>query len=112
MANPKVADVIKQAQLYVKDVNGEKYDAPTVLGYLNTAIGLLFARHPSAFYVTSIITEAPEAVEMGGEIAVSPDSAEALAHYVASQCLYESADDEFNARLAKSHLDLFASLSA
>lgn len=110
MANPKVADVLKQASLFANDKDGTKFNPETTLAYLNTGMLELYQRRPSAFYVTSIVTSPPTALEVSGEIAVSPEYAEPLAHYVASKCLIEGAggDDQFNARLAKTHLELFA----
>jgi hypothetical protein len=112
MANPKVADVLKQAQQYCNDATGEKFTPEATLAYLNAGIEVLFDKHPLAFCVDAIVTSRPTAVGLGGEISVLPKFGEALAHYVASKCLYEGADDEFNARLAKSHLDIFFALSA
>ena len=112
MANPLVVDVVKQARLYLGRDADEKWSDDAVLGYLNTGIQKLYQLHPTAFYVTAILTEPPAAVAMGDEIGMFTRYAEALAHYVAAQCLIEGADDEFNAKLAKTHMDLFVSLSA
>lgn len=112
MANPKVADAVEQVRLFTKDADGEKWDDEAVLTYLNTAMRLLYQRHPLAFCVTAPVVAEPDALTMTGEIAVLPRFVEPLAHYAAAQCLIEGADDEFNARLAKTHLELFESLSA
>lgn len=114
MANPTVESIIKQAQLFANDKAGTKYDQTSYLSYLNTGIQLLYQRHPSAFYVTVVLTAAPSSVGISDELAVLPKYADLLAHYVAAQCLYEGAagDDEFNRKLAKDHMDQFISLSA
>ena len=109
MANPKAADVVNQAKLFANDKDGTKHDEATYLAYLNTAVQVLFQRHPSAFYLTTIVTDAPGTIGLGDEIAISPEYAEAIAHYIASKCLVEGAgaNDEFNARLAKMNMDVF-----
>jgi hypothetical protein len=112
MANPKVADILKQASLFLQDANGEKWKPVNMVAYLNAGKGLLFDKHPSAFYVTSIVTSEPDDVTETDELAIAPRYSESLAHYIASQCLMENASDENNAKLSKMHLDLFASLSA
>lgn len=114
MANPTVADVIKQAQVMAGDKDGVKWSPESYLAYLNTGIQVLYQRHPSAFYVSSVITSAPATVALGDEIPVLPRFAEALEHYVVSKCLIEGAagNDEHNAKLAKTNMDLFIALSA
>lgn len=112
MANPTADEIVKLAQKYVKDESGTKYDADVYMTHLNTAMRLLYDKHPSAFYVSSIVTAPPSTVELSGEVAVLPRYADALAHYIAAQLLMEGADDEYNRKLGKDHLDLYVSLSA
>lgn len=112
MAYPTADEIVKQAQRYVNDEAGLKWDADDLLAYLNTGIQLLYTKHPSAFYVTTVITEAPAVAEISSSIPVFSRYAEPLAHFIAAQCLVEGADDQFNKALAQEHLNLFASLSA
>ena len=110
MANPKAADVVNQAKLYANDKDGTKYQPETYLLHTNTAIQKLYQRHPSAFYVTAILTDDPPAVVgLDEDIAVLPQFVDPMASYVAARCLVEGAggNDEFNAKLAKQHMDAF-----
>lgn len=112
MANPTADEVIKQAQLFLKDKAGLKWEPTTLLAYVNTGIQLLYRAHPSAFFVTSVITSAPAAVGLSDEIAVLPRFSEPLSHYVAAKALMEDADDEYNRKLGQDHLNAFAAQSA
>ena len=112
MANPRSDEIIKQAQLYADDKDGVKFDQATYLAHLNTAMKLLYDKHPAAFYVSTVVTSPPAAVLFGDDVVVLPRYADALSHYIASQVLIEGADDEYNRKLQKDHLDLFVSLSA
>jgi hypothetical protein len=105
MANPLVSDIIERAKLFANDSDGNKHDEQSYLAYLNTAIALLYQRHPSAYYISSVIVAAPTDVQISDELAVNPVFTEPLARYVASRCLIEGAagDDETNRKLAKDH---------
>jgi hypothetical protein len=114
MGNPLVQDVITMARRFLRDsgTTGNKFTSESLLAYLQTGIASLYKDRPHAFYLTAVITAPPALVGLDDEIPVFPQYVVPLAYFVSGTALQELANDEYNARISKTHLDLYAALSA
>lgn len=101
----KVSEFITEGQRQIKDAVGTKRWGDEVWRmYLNSALKTLWGKHPEAFYVSTIVTDAPADITSNDSvIPVLDDYLATLIHDVCSWILIEDREGAANIAASDSH---------
>lgn len=93
---------------FLNDPSGVRWTNAILIANINAALGEIWKRRRSAFYVSSIVTSQPSSVTAVGDAVPVIDSYRlALAHFVSFLSFIADADDTANSNAAQHHYDLF-----